>query len=438
MKKLAVMLPTFNCTDFIEQSLSSLIGQSFKDFDIFILDDGSTDGTYEILCSYADRFKNITLSRNEKNKGIIFSRNELLNQCKQDYSYLAKMDSDDVCHLRRFEIQMAFMESNPHIDIVSSNIEIIPARTRVTYSDNVRHVNESLMLTNIINNSSSLFRSAVLYGNNISYDENYKGASDYKFWSELSSRRCSFHILDDFLIQYRRHNTQESTVNKTRQRRNGLRVAQENIQRLKISAPDSFIEKLRENKLFTKTDRQEAVDFYHMLRKQNRKIGLYDNQSFKEYTYHRIQSVLNHGDALERSKIMFYTYPINYRNFKNAVNLALQQDSTVRTSIKLLQKIKREKKEKKILIYGDNGITNTIIQLLSDKTYPYEIEACLDSFAPTEGRPHHNLTIYGPRKIHDLTSKTIVIGSINHKEAIINGLKANLLEQYDNYEIISL
>lgn len=101
--KLTVITSVYNADAFLYDSLQSLVDQTYKDFEAILIDDGSTDNSFEIMKSYADRHSNFRLLRNMYNEGVPISRNRGLIQAKGDY--IAIHDGDDISLHNRFEKQ---------------------------------------------------------------------------------------------------------------------------------------------------------------------------------------------------------------------------------------------------------------------------------------------------------------------------------------------
>lgn len=106
----SVIMPTYNCERFIEQSVQSVIAQTVTDWEIRIVDDGSTDGTYEVLKPYLDRYPAIHYTKLSGNSGPAAARTEAIRQATG--KYVAFLDSDDVWFPEKLERQIAFMEES--------------------------------------------------------------------------------------------------------------------------------------------------------------------------------------------------------------------------------------------------------------------------------------------------------------------------------------
>ncbi|MBU8683564.1 glycosyltransferase [Bacillus haynesii] len=119
--KVSVIMGVYNCEDTIAESIESILNQTYKNWELIICDDASTDGTYAVARRYADHYADkIKLIKNEKNQRLAAS----LNHCLQyaGGKYIARQDGDDISLPRRFEKQVAFLESQSHYHVVGSGM----------------------------------------------------------------------------------------------------------------------------------------------------------------------------------------------------------------------------------------------------------------------------------------------------------------------------
>lgn len=121
MPTVTVLLPVYNGADYLDAALASILGQSFKDFELLVIDDGSTDLTPEIIGACRD--DRIRYIRHERNLGLIATLNEGLGLATS--KYVARMDADDVCHPQRLEMQHRFMEEHPEVGVVGTAVRLI-------------------------------------------------------------------------------------------------------------------------------------------------------------------------------------------------------------------------------------------------------------------------------------------------------------------------
>ena len=108
----------YNCSKTLQEALDSLYAQTYKDFEIVMCDDGSTDNTYEVAQDNLQQHDNIVLIRNEKNQGLNFTLNRCLQIARGEY--VARMDGDDISLPSRFEKEVKFLDENPEYAIVST------------------------------------------------------------------------------------------------------------------------------------------------------------------------------------------------------------------------------------------------------------------------------------------------------------------------------
>ena len=108
------MLPVYNAEPYLREAVDSVLAQTYRNFELLALNDGSTDGSLAILRGYEARDKRVrVISRN--NLGLVASLNELIFSARG--SYLARMDADDVCMPHRFEQQVLFLNSSPCVAV---------------------------------------------------------------------------------------------------------------------------------------------------------------------------------------------------------------------------------------------------------------------------------------------------------------------------------
>lgn len=122
---ISVIMAVFNCEQFLTESLRSVVEQSEVDFELLILDDGSTDGSRNVIdsfCAAEDRIRCVE-HPGGVNRGLARSLNVLISEAKG--RFIARMDGDDVCCPNRFRAQLEFMRSNPDVVAVGCQCDVI-------------------------------------------------------------------------------------------------------------------------------------------------------------------------------------------------------------------------------------------------------------------------------------------------------------------------
>lgn len=115
--RITVLMGIYNCATTLPEALDSLFSQTYKDFKIVLCDDGSKDDTFDVAKSYADKYDNIILIKNDCNKGLNFTLNHCLEYA--DTEYVARMDGDDLSKPTRFEEEINFLDSHLEYAVVS-------------------------------------------------------------------------------------------------------------------------------------------------------------------------------------------------------------------------------------------------------------------------------------------------------------------------------
>lgn len=121
MSTVSVIMGIYNCADTLGDAIESIINQTFSDWELIMCDDGSKDDTLSVALSYRKMFPGkIVVLKNEKNLGLNATLNKCLAVAKG--KYIARMDGDDVCSPERFAKELAVLESEPEIAIVSTDM----------------------------------------------------------------------------------------------------------------------------------------------------------------------------------------------------------------------------------------------------------------------------------------------------------------------------
>lgn len=116
-----VFMAVYNGQKYISEAINSILNQTFRDFELLIIDDGSTDNTIDNIKLFTD--DRIRLIQNHKNLGLFVTRNYGIDQAKG--KYFAILDSDDIAFPNRLQIQVNFMERNPQYALCGAKAKVI-------------------------------------------------------------------------------------------------------------------------------------------------------------------------------------------------------------------------------------------------------------------------------------------------------------------------
>lgn len=121
--EVSVVIPAFNAQKYIAATIDSMLSQTFKDIEVVVVDDASTDSTFSIISGIAKKDKRVRVHRNEKNLGTIRTLNRAIELSVG--RYIARMDADDLSHPSRIEKQHAVLKAHPDVGIVGCGLLII-------------------------------------------------------------------------------------------------------------------------------------------------------------------------------------------------------------------------------------------------------------------------------------------------------------------------
>ncbi|MCY9667095.1 glycosyltransferase [Paenibacillus alginolyticus] len=214
MARVTVLMPVYNVSLYIDESISSILQQTFQDFEFLIIDDGSTDGTLEKIQKYHD--SRIKLIVHSTNMGLVESLNQGISLSTGDY--IARMDGDDVSLPRRLERQVAFMDLNQHIGVCGGQAQFMGKNqiTRAPLSHEEIRCFQLFHCT--FAHPSVIFRKSIIDTYGVRYFP-YKHAEDYDIWNRLADF-TQLTNLPEVLIILRQHSNQVSVASKWVQDRN--------------------------------------------------------------------------------------------------------------------------------------------------------------------------------------------------------------------------
>ena len=228
--KVSVIIPTYNRADFLAEAIDSVLNQTWKDLETLVVDDGSTDSTWEVVARYGERLKYFY----KKNEGPSSARNVGIREAMG--TYVAFLDSDDVWEPEKLFIQMNFMRKHPEIKLVCTDSSVIDSRESregKLKTDLMGNLFSLLYSNSFIRTSTVLMEKACFQ--EVGYfDERYRSAEDYDVWLRVA-RSYPIAYLNRPLVRYRKHGGNVSH-DKITLRRNALNVLEAHYDPKEISA----------------------------------------------------------------------------------------------------------------------------------------------------------------------------------------------------------
>jgi glycosyltransferase involved in cell wall biosynthesis len=201
----SIIIPAFNREPFISESIESALKQTFSDFEIIVIDDGSTDKTVEVAQKYSDDHR-VNIMRNEKNLGIANTRNKAVRMARG--KYIAMLDSDDVwIDKNKLQKQFDFLESNPNYALVGSNMVHIDVKgekiKEVIFPINDITIRKTILRRNPFAQSTILCRKEAMENAGL-YSTRFTICDDYDLWLKIG-RDWKFANINESMTGYRIH-----------------------------------------------------------------------------------------------------------------------------------------------------------------------------------------------------------------------------------------
>lgn len=201
--KVSVLMPNYNCEKYLPEAIESILNQTFTDFEFIIIDDGSTDNSWDIIQEYAAKDSRIVAVKNEENLKICKTLNKWI--ALAIWKYIARMDSDDISLPDRFEKQVTFLDQYPEVWIVWWTMEMIDENWNIyskrEYNTTDKEIRDKIFRYSPFCHPVIMMRKNILeqswwYDDNLVYSEDY----DLYFRIWMHSK---FANINNTLIYYR-------------------------------------------------------------------------------------------------------------------------------------------------------------------------------------------------------------------------------------------
>lgn len=282
-KKITILLPVYNGEKHVRKAIESIFTQTFLDFELLVINDGSSDKTVSIIESFTD--KRLRLLNNETNIGLIKTLNKGIHLAEGEY--IARMDADDICYTKRLEEQVKFMDANPDIGISGTWTKAIGknqgyATKYFTHPDEIK---SNFLFFSTLAHPTVIFRRKLFIENNLFYDEDFKHAEDFELWSRALTYTKIANI-PKVLLFYRMHNESMSNKYSTVQSENANRVLTRQLKKLDINPNNKEIiihrQQRKPKELSIKEFLNQKEAWLNQLITQNDKFKIYKEPYFSQ------------------------------------------------------------------------------------------------------------------------------------------------------------
>jgi glycosyltransferase involved in cell wall biosynthesis len=200
--RVSVVMPVFNGERYLRECLDSVLAQTFADFEVVVVEDGSTDGSAALLTEYASRDERVRVLLHEVNQGHHRTSNDAIAEARGEY--LARMDQDDVWLPRRLEASVSYLDAHPEVGLLATSyFRLLPDGRRLVRHPPPSHTKTRswLVFGNVICHPSVTLRRSLIDSGDLHYND-LPGPQDYDLWVRLLGHtRAS--TLPEPLVLYR-------------------------------------------------------------------------------------------------------------------------------------------------------------------------------------------------------------------------------------------
>ena len=350
---ISVVMPVFNGEKFLKIAIESILSQTYTDFELVIINDGSTDKSAEIVRSYLD--KRILFLENDGNKGIFYTRNRLFDEAKG--KYIAILDCDDYAEPTRLEKQVNFLDKNEEFGLVGSWITLIDNENNTKGAWNLEYRPEripaKLLFFNQFAQSSVMMRKE--FGA-LKYRAEIPLAEDYDLWVRISQKTRVINLAES-LVNYRIHNENISQTKEKELQDNVFKIYKYQLEELGMYANQNDLEihKKIGNMAFAANNLsffEKAKVWLELLHSKNQEIEIYNKRVFNELLGEFWAELLSTNIELTSSKKAFHNSPLSFylnstkkRNLLKAFRLrSFPFNYTIQPILNRWKKLKNRKK----------------------------------------------------------------------------------------------
>ncbi|MBQ3038835.1 MAG: glycosyltransferase [Clostridia bacterium] len=270
--EISVIMSVYNGEEYLGETIDSIIAQTFREWELIVINDCSTDKTAEILEKYALMDERIKVHINEVNLRLPTSLNKAVSLAQG--KYIARMDADDICFADRLEKQYNFMESNPDISLSSCRFLTLKNGVYSSGGCGGRCDNEAiramLLVTNPILHPGVIARAEVM--KELGYDTSLTCTEDLELWTRFAKNNYKMQIQPEYLMIYRLHDKQITGTTLKRQHEEVVKIEKQYYQ--------TFLEEMSDtqwgfyiNGIYFKEDMDidKFCEFYKWIKAVNKK-----------------------------------------------------------------------------------------------------------------------------------------------------------------------
>lgn len=292
--KVSVLMPVYNGEKYLAKAVKSILEQSFRDFELLVVDDGSTDRSAQILRGFLKDTR-VSVIRNERNLGLIATLHKGLKACRAPL--IARMDADDISHPQRLQLQVDYLNAHPEIEILGGAIRYIEMGVKFRgFSFPLAHeaIKPAMLFFSPLPHPALMFRRDLVERELFCFDDEFRHAEDYHLWSRLLNEVRSAN-LPQVLLDYRVHSSQVSSAQASPQYQAALSVRKSILNQARVDWTERDLmlhEAAILGRSITTDDLQNLERWFCKLEQSNEISGYWDGRALHELLCHKFTEVL--------------------------------------------------------------------------------------------------------------------------------------------------
>ena len=292
---ITVAMPVKNGEAFLVEAIESILNQTYRDFELLVLDDHSQDRTREIIQHYEEMDSRVRLIKAE-NHGFVPGLNQLIGVAQG--KYFARMDGDDISELTRFEKQVTHLEAHPECSILGSWVNVFGKRAdawhyRRTFEDTATLL---LMGKTPLCHCSIMARTNMM--RELKYRSTYLHMEDMDLFARALLAGQKFYAIPEILLHVRVHSTSVSAQNDDMQMRHRAYIVQETLAPLLGHVDESVIDQFIRGVSYGQPyDKQLLGRFIHYMleiQKAAQKLGIEEAEEWQK-KFNQLNKSETHG-----------------------------------------------------------------------------------------------------------------------------------------------
>jgi len=231
--RITVLMSVYNAERFIAEAVESVLKQTFRDFELLIFEDTSTDSTLEILRSFTD--PRIRLIKNSENHGLTKNLTQGMDMTRGEF--VARMDADDICMPHRLEMQVAYLDAHPEISALGSAVTFFDESGKEFVAHQPLEHEEikcALFYGFTMLHPSVMMRKADFDNHGLNYDPAFRVSQDHDLWTR-AIRKVRFANLYEPLLRMREHKGKIGNTRKPLQAELSNRIRQRQLAELGVA-----------------------------------------------------------------------------------------------------------------------------------------------------------------------------------------------------------